>query len=819
MHYIKFKTINILKIAILIFLLQINPIYADNNFIFNKNIKIGSSNTDARELQKFLNGENYIVSLSGVGSSGNESAFFGIKTKKATILFQKNNNLTPDGIVGFLTREKINKKISLNINNTTKDYYVGGSISGFVGSIKLENNEAESILINSSISNKFTFPTKLANGLNYNIKVIPIYLAQKCFIYNGSGIINKSNINNINIFCSPIVLSGITIRDTEHTINIKNILGINIPIVGAVPTENITDTSQYTATIEWEGHPTVFTGNTSYKAIIKIIPKSRYTLKGIEDNYFNVNGAITTNDIDSGIVSAIFPATNAVQLTISNPTITTTKIYDENTSVIVSSGLLNGIIGNDIVSVSSVANYDNSNVGTNKIITVSYTLNGSNAVNYIKPVDYSITTGEITAIKVSTPSFSPIAGNIPLTVKLVGDTSTAGTQIGITTPTAGTNMYYTLDGTDPTVSSTPYTTPIILNEDKNIKVIAVKDQYINSDIVSSEYKINQSSTGIFSNPHGTVQIGNKFYVTSRTSPATITVFNNPNNLTDFQTVNLTGHSNADYLIYDPINDKLYASCYDNDKKLTIVSINPDDISSWSLVYKDLYFYNDWSAPIVTDGIYVYGAVYNQNPSSVFKIRISDWSRYASLNLNDNLGSAPWSNVYYPHSAFLVNYADRKEMYITTVWDTPARFIKVNLNGVMSYTSISLNDNYSLTDDIACQYIDETGSYCYAGTDTGYTGYSTEKTGFKIDTRNMTFTKFSIGGDSSYGLFIKDNNLYNLGISGKIVRYKNLDVSLPEIFDAPGLIPNEFFSSSTGKIYVTDWKDLNQSKIIEVKFNQ
>lgn len=88
--------------------------------------------------------------------------------------------------------------------------------------------------------------------------------------------------------------------------------GIVAPSTGANPTAFIADTDQYSATIVWNGNPTKFASSTAYIAIISLTPKTGYTLDGIAENFFTVAGAITTNAAGSGVVTAVFPATAAV---------------------------------------------------------------------------------------------------------------------------------------------------------------------------------------------------------------------------------------------------------------------------------------------------------------------------------------------------------------------------------------------------------------------------------------------------------------------------------------------------------------------------
>jgi len=80
-------------------------------FVFNKNLELGSTGEDVRQLQKYLNSESFAVAVSGAGSAGKETTWFGPATKNALIKFQQANKIFPAvGYFGPLTRKFINDK-------------------------------------------------------------------------------------------------------------------------------------------------------------------------------------------------------------------------------------------------------------------------------------------------------------------------------------------------------------------------------------------------------------------------------------------------------------------------------------------------------------------------------------------------------------------------------------------------------------------------------------------------------------------------------------------------------------------------------------
>jgi len=89
--------------------------------------------------------------------------------------------------------------------------------------------------------------------------------------------------------------------------------GVSSPAVGASPVSAVTSSSTYTGSISWSGSPTTFGPGTSYTATITLSPRSGYTFSGVPANYFTVSGATSvSNNANSGVITAVFPATGDV---------------------------------------------------------------------------------------------------------------------------------------------------------------------------------------------------------------------------------------------------------------------------------------------------------------------------------------------------------------------------------------------------------------------------------------------------------------------------------------------------------------------------
>ena len=75
---------------------------------FTRDLTIGSTGDDVRALQQLLNDLGFLIADTGPGSPGQESTYFGERTRQALIRYQQANNISPaSGYFGPLTRARV----------------------------------------------------------------------------------------------------------------------------------------------------------------------------------------------------------------------------------------------------------------------------------------------------------------------------------------------------------------------------------------------------------------------------------------------------------------------------------------------------------------------------------------------------------------------------------------------------------------------------------------------------------------------------------------------------------------------------------------
>lgn len=117
----------------------------------------------------------------------------------------------------------------------------------------------------------------------------------------------------------------------------------------------------------------------------------------------------------------------------------------------------------------------------------------SNASNYAQITKFTITIGLPSSV--ATPTFSPAAGSY------IGAQS-----ITLACATSDAAIYYTLDGTTPTASSTLYSGAVNISSNTTIKAIAIKDNE-SSSVATAEYTITTPLTTMQEIYDKAVQVG------------------------------------------------------------------------------------------------------------------------------------------------------------------------------------------------------------------------------------------------------------------------------------------------------------------------
>lgn len=141
-------------------------------------------------------------------------------------------------------------------------------------------------------------------------------------------------------------------------------------------------------------------------------------------------------------------------------------------------------------------------------------MTGSNAASYNFFVDMFVVGGTGT-MTCATPTFNPEGG-----------TYYEEQSVSLSCNTPEATIYYTVDGSDPTTSSTVYTEPITVSENTTIKAFATKEGYEDSEIAEAEYLIVLGAVAIFNQDWEGDMNGWTFVTVEGEKPWTIGEYNN-----------------------------------------------------------------------------------------------------------------------------------------------------------------------------------------------------------------------------------------------------------------------------------------------------
>jgi glucose/arabinose dehydrogenase len=163
-----------------------------------------------------------------------------------------------------------------------------------------------------------------------------------------------------------------------------------------------------------------------------------------------------------------------------------------------------------------------------------YTTNGTAPTNgspvYTAPIpfEHSLTlkaigvAGGYSNSPVASASYSQAAAATPVFSPSAGPVSNR-TALTITCATAGSTIYYTIDGSAPTTNSAIYSGAFLINGGTTVKAFSVANSYANSSVKSVSYQLVQTATPVFSVASGRVPYGTLVAITCATPGAILYV--------------------------------------------------------------------------------------------------------------------------------------------------------------------------------------------------------------------------------------------------------------------------------------------------------
>jgi hypothetical protein len=162
--------------------------------------------------------------------------------------------------------------------------------------------------------------------------------------------------------------------------------------------------------------------------------------------------------------------------------------------------------GGDLSNLNYITAYwvNPSNINTNGILyTVRFKVKSSVVGNIPLTLTYSV--GDISNQVFDDVNPLIINGgiNVPVVEKVVapianpiGGMLTNGSNVQLSSITDGTSIYYTTNGSNPTINDTLYLEPIVITEVTTIKAIAVKNGMNNSDVSIFDYGVVPTNSTI-----------------------------------------------------------------------------------------------------------------------------------------------------------------------------------------------------------------------------------------------------------------------------------------------------------------------------------
>src|SRR3990167_7139874 len=190
---------------------------------FTRNLTVGSTGSDVKCLQVLMNtSASTQVALSGAGSPGNETSYFGQLTLAAVKKYQAQQGWTPANQVGPLTRAKLNAWLAGGVVVVTPPTPAGAGLSVSLAS----NNPSAGTIVDGQALAPLAALT-FTNGDNTEIKVTGLKLKR-------IGVSADASLTNVYLFNGATRLTdGAAVSETM--VNFNNTSGLfMVPSMGSL---------------------------------------------------------------------------------------------------------------------------------------------------------------------------------------------------------------------------------------------------------------------------------------------------------------------------------------------------------------------------------------------------------------------------------------------------------------------------------------------------------------------------------------------------------------------------------------------------------
>jgi hypothetical protein len=189
--------------------------------------------------------------------------------------------------------------------------YLGGGLNDWYLPSKLEFVEMMNHLDIISMPNMQDFWTSTETN------------ATTALIYRTDGVLGDGTSKDSSRGVRPIRAFGMTPPEAA-IISVREIGGVAAPVRGEMPVNSVIAANGYTGSVSWSSSAGALSGAfqeaTIYTGTITLTAASGYTLSGVTANFFTVPGAtLVSHSPDSGVVTAVFPATGRTLPTINYP--------------------------------------------------------------------------------------------------------------------------------------------------------------------------------------------------------------------------------------------------------------------------------------------------------------------------------------------------------------------------------------------------------------------------------------------------------------------------------------------------------------------